>query len=201
MISPNTKNALTSRLSDTISPPTSRRFILDEMIEVWKPVPKYENWYEVSNWGRIRRSCQGHVTFAGRILSLDLSSDYARVTLYTRNGKRNQHVWIHQAVAGAFLGPCPPGYQVNHRNGEKKDNTLPNLEYVTPSENQIHRSRVLRKNMGETHHRAKLTEDLVREIRKAYKPGMGYRNLARDYGVSESTITHVITRRVWAHVV
>lgn len=45
---------------------------------------------------------------------------------------------VHRLVLEAFVGPCPPGYETNHGNGQKADNTLANLEYVTPSQNLQH---------------------------------------------------------------
>lgn len=47
---------------------------------------------------------------------------------------------MHQVVAHAFLGPCPEGLQVNHRNLIKADNRAANLEYVTHKENMAHRA-------------------------------------------------------------
>jgi hypothetical protein len=54
-----------------------------------------------------------------------------------QNGKRIFRM-VHRLVALVALGPCPYGKQVNHRNGNKKDNRAANLEYVTPSENMRH---------------------------------------------------------------
>lgn len=43
---------------------------------------------------------------------------------------------VHSLVALAFLGPRPEGYDIDHRNTDKRDNRLSNLEYVTKSENK-----------------------------------------------------------------
>lgn len=89
--------------------------------------------YEVSNAGRIRRG--------ERFVRLGVgSSGYALFGCYV--GGRRSNVYAHRAVAEAFLGPCPEGFEVNHRDGSKLNNELSNLEYVTKSENQRHANRL-----------------------------------------------------------
>lgn len=95
--------------------------------ECWRAV----GFYTVSCLGRIRREIKGPTNAKpGRILKQKLRKDqYCEVALYTKDGRRE--VRVHQLVAEAFLGPCPPGHQVNHKNGGKHENGLvkpPRLE-------------------------------------------------------------------------
>ncbi len=54
---------------------------------------------------------------------------------------------------------------------------------------------------GEAHHNSRLTEELVREIRKLHASGdYGYRRIARAVGVSPSQVERVVKRKAWAHV-
>ena len=87
----------------------------------------------VSSWGRIR-SKRGHVSF-GCILK----EGYLR-TKFTLGSQRRQE-YVHRLVATAFLGlpPSPEHSQINHKDGNKSNNAVDNLEYVTPAENNAHR--------------------------------------------------------------
>jgi len=53
------------------------------------------------------------------------------------NGKKKIHK-VHRLVYQTHIGQIPEGYQINHKNGNKTDNTLSNLELTTPKENQRH---------------------------------------------------------------
>lgn len=131
--------------------------------EVWKPVPNYVGVYEISNKGRLRglprTDCRGRFRHGVMFIPGRMSGGYAGVSL-SKDG-RQRSVLLHQVVARAFLGPVPRGKEVNHKDGDKMNGSVENLEYVTRSEQQFHRYRVLelRAAHGETHYAAKLTSD------------------------------------------
>lgn len=104
-------------------------------MEEWKKV--LDGFYEVSNLGNVRRSAPGENTFAGRLKKASLSGNGYLIFGAFVNGKR-KNVLVHRAVAEAFIGPCPKGVQVNHKDGIKTNNHKSNLEYMTISENQKH---------------------------------------------------------------
>jgi hypothetical protein len=96
------------------------------MREQWAPF----HGYEVSDHGRVRNG-------EGKILRLQRTGKgYLRVELAIQGGARKWNV--HRIVMLAFRGPPEAGQEVNHRNGQKHDNRLENLEYVTPAENSRH---------------------------------------------------------------
>lgn len=174
------------------------------MVERWKPVPGYEDLYQVSDRGRVRRIAGGKGTYPGRILRIsDNGYGYALTTLYRYGLRRRRKV--HILVAEAFIGPCPEGMEVNHKNGDRYDNSVGNLEYVTRSENLKHSYRVLGREAvvvcGEANGQAKLTAVSVRQIRRLYaEGGVTQCELGRRYGVSHATISRIFHRKKWAHV-
>lgn len=108
------------------------------MIE-WKPVKDYEGLYEVSSDGRVRsldRLDRLGRKVAGRIRRHSLAGrGYPHMPLH--KDQKQTGKYIHRLVAEAFLGPRE-GMEVNHINGDKTDNRVENLEWVTPSQNILH---------------------------------------------------------------
>lgn len=111
-------------------------------------------------------------------------------------------VLIHRMVAAAFLGECPPGLAVNHRNGKKLDNRPENLEYITLAENTKHAGRMGLMSRGETRPYAKLTDEIVGQARRRYEAGgIFQRELAAEYGVTQQTLQKAIRGTTWRHTV
>lgn len=157
------------------------------MAERWLPVVGYEGLYEVSDLGRVRSYARSSVP---RIRKLGRHSRtfHPKVTLH-REGFRKTCP-IHQLVAKAFMGPCPEGREVRHRNGQETDNSLDNLQYATQSQNTQDRKWHKGPSLGH-----KLRPAEVREI-KAILGAVSNRELARMFGVSHSTI-NAIARNVF----
>lgn len=175
--------------------------------EIWKDVDEYEGIYQVSSHGRVKRVAPGPSTWPGRLLKPGRNTyGYLHVSLY-RDGKE-QTVAVHRLVAEAFLERPSPGHnEVNHKNGDKTDNRVENLEWVTCSENHRHAHRVLGRRCvvpdlrGEQHANSKLTRRAVRQIRELYATGeYMQKELAEMFGVSRAAIGYVIRRETWAHI-
>ena len=98
--------------------------------EIWKLVADYPN-YSVSNYGRVRNNKTGYI-----LKPLEVGFGYVVVELWNKNGPKSKK--IHRLVAEAFLPNPDKKPQVNHIDGNKKNNRLDNLEWVTASENMKH---------------------------------------------------------------
>lgn len=118
------------------------------MKESWQPVQGYEGLYEVSDQGRVwsvdrvveRKSKWGTMSklrVKGRILQpLNMNSGYPAANL-SKGGKPKIY-YVHSLVACAFIGPRPAGLQINHKDCDKYNNAVENLEYITHAENVEH---------------------------------------------------------------
>ena len=182
--------------------------VMEQATERWQDVVGYEGLYLVSDYGRVRsvdRTVDGsrwQMRIKGRIMRPGLMRGYHQVGLH-QNAMKNTFL-IHRLVAAAFFGPCPDGKEVNHIDGNKLNNDLVNLEYVTHSENILHAYQMGLKKVicGANHCRAKLTDKDVLEIRATYEAGgVTHRKLAKKYGVGHVQIFNIIHRRRWAHSV
>jgi len=114
------------------------------------------------------------------------------------DGKTRHLRYVHRLVLEAFVGPCPPGMEVCHNDGNPANNRLDNLRWDTHRENMRDRFKHGTVRLGVNHHKAKLNPEIVRSIRTA--TGVTQRQLGLTYGVPQSTIWKILNRRVWAHV-
>lgn len=169
------------------------------MVEEWRPVVNYEGWYEVSNLGRVRRVKPGKCTYPGKIISgMVMTIGYRCVGLSKCETKSKQR-YVHHLVAAAFLGLRPEKHQINHKDGDKLNNRLSNLEYVTHKENARHAARSGLLPVGENSHCAVLTDDDIRAIRGLHGT-MTNRELGAIYRIDNGHIHRIATRQLWKHV-
>lgn len=118
---------------------------MDYESEMWRDIKNYEGLYQISSFGRVKSlekyvksplKNQNKVLRKEKILKQCIRSKYLCVGL-SKEGKTKTFL-IHRLVAIAFL-PNPEGKrEVNHKNGNKIDNSVENLEWCTSSENQLH---------------------------------------------------------------
>ena len=107
---------------------------------------------------------------------------------------------VHRLVLLSFVGPCPPGMQARHLDGDPSNNRRSNLEWGTPKQNCADRNAHGRGPVGERSGRAIITEDGVREARKRHQAGETIGALAAAFGMSYPGMTAVVRRRNWKHV-
>lgn len=161
-------------------------------METWKPVIGYEGLYEVSDLGRVR---------SVNILKPERIKGYLRIALRKESCGKQKKFFVHCLVMRAFVGPPPPGKEVNHKFGIRPDNRLTELEYATKQENQIHARDILKRKYvcGSLHGRSKLTEEEVLEIR-ALRGKWPMKLVAEHYRINIPSVSLIWNRRIWKHI-
>lgn len=178
--------------------------------ELWKPIPFTKNIYSASNLGRIRRNYY----FKGKrakdgIIKPRLFDGYLRVNL-SIEGKHTTKT-VHFLVANAFLGDIPSYLNINHKNGNKQDNSIDNLEYITITENNRHAFNIgliptkdrhysVKSKREHFHHLSKLTKQDILNIRHLASKGVSQRQLAKEYQVNKNAISQIIHRKSWKNI-
>lgn len=169
------------------------------MNEQWRPVPGYEQFYDVSSLGRVRS--RHSIPF--RILKPYINADgYAVVGLYGRGPHRNGGYKrrVHQLVAEAFLYKSLGAVEVRHLDGNPQNNVVTNLKWGSYRDNREDSRKHGTLAVGEKHGRSKLDASDVRQIRSNWNGGSTYTSVARDYGVDPKTIWQIIKGRTWVQV-
>ncbi len=172
------------------------------MDETWLPVIGFEGFYEVSSAGRIRSAAaRTSNTFDGKIIKQNLKpSGYWNICLHKN---RTQHTLrVHRVVAEAFLDNTDGLSQVNHKDGDKSNNAVLNLEWCSAGDNMRHAISLGLKPVlhGEAHGNAKLTDEKVRSIIADHRSGEKQISIARKYSVTRATVCLVVNRKIWRHV-
>jgi hypothetical protein len=170
--------------------------------ERWLAIPGYEGFYEVSDQGHVRSV--RHMTRAGwrggKLLKPFPDSDgYLRVNL-SRHGVITGLRPVHGLVLLAFTGPMPPGQQVRHGTGGKRDNRLANLCYGTPLEQSDDKRRDGTMACGEKQGNARFTRADVEDMRRRHAAGESQTAIACDYGTSPTVVNRIVHGKAWRHI-
>ena len=177
------------------------------MQEIWKSlkeIVEYGDNYEVSNLGRVRsidrrvNSRNGKRLVKGQILKQQIDRyGYCRVHCYLNGKGRNYQV--HRLVALSFIPNLENKPQVNHKDGNKQNNRIDNLEWSTNKENVEHAFSIgLNEGIkGEENVNAKLTESDVVEIYNLYKTNKySTTELASIFNTSATNVFNIVSRNL-----
>lgn len=162
------------------------------MNENWKPVASFEQFYEVSDLGRIRSLRRQ------KCIKL-FPNKHGYLTANLRTASLKKHLKVHTIVLRAFIGDKPHGMVGAHLNGNKLDNRLCNLRWCTCQENSNHMAihgTVLR---GEKHPRSRYKPEQVDAVRMLIGAGVGITKTARILGVGTQFVSHIKHGWTWKH--
>lgn len=176
--------------------------------EVWKDVAGYAGVYQVSNLGRVRSvyrtvkySDGRKYVYEGKIIKPTKNKNrgnYLYVTL-SYNQKR-VFKSLHRLVAETFIKNVGDKPEVNHIDGDKGNNKVSNLEWVTSKENSEHAVKNGLLPSGQYSHHAVFSNDQVRNMRKEYKGGLRLTDLAKRFRVNPSTMHSILNYRTYKNV-
>lgn len=181
------------------------------MREVWrslKGIVKFGEYYEVSNLGNIRSIDREIIMRNGvkRFYKSHLlkhkknNRDYS-IVIFNKNDEQITYL-VHRLVALAFI-PNPDNLpEVNHKDGNKDNNCVDNLEWVSSKENANHaRKNGLINQHGQNSVNSKLSDEEAIKIRDLWFTGnYTQRELAEMFNVAQTTISRIVRRRVYKHL-
>lgn len=179
--------------------------------EIWKDIENYENYYQISNFGRLRSLTrtiirQGRpIIMKGKILSPPIARGY-KVTKLCKNGT---YIYkpIHILVAKYFVPNLNNKPEVNHIDGNKLNNYASNLEWVTRSENEQHAYDTgLEKMTNEIKYKIQQSNkmfndnDILNILDLYYNQKLSMRKIAKMYNTYHPVISNIIKNKGYKNI-
>ena len=179
---------------------------MKNMKEVWKDVKGYKGLYQVSSEGRVksldravRGKSNGLQYVKGRILTPYTSHDgYLKLKLSKDGNYR--YLGINRLVAEAFIPNVRKLTQVNHLNCNKKDNSIGNLEWCSPSANIVHAYANGLIPQGEDSHYATISNEIAHAICGRLEEKVRVCDIVSEYCVSRFVISKIKNKKSWKHI-
>jgi hypothetical protein len=141
--------------------------------------------------------------FKGKFIKRNPSicEGYYRLDLY--GNQKGKFYFVHRLVAECFL-PNPTNLpKINHKDTNKLNNHISNLEWITSKGNSEHASVNGLYNHGETHPKSKLNSNDIKWIRDNCIPNhkqFGFRPLSKKFNVSKTVISYIYKKQYWKHI-
>ena len=167
-----------------------------------KPIPDFPG-YSITPDGRVWSAPR-----KGRRVGRWLKPSYYRggyISMTLSRKSKHYTKGVHRLLLETFMGPCPPGMEACHNNGNPADNKLSNLRWDTLSANTLdavrHGTHGGFKTRGERHGNAKLTETDVRGIDALWRTGLfAQTEIAKRYGIDSTTVSNIVRGKSWRHL-
>lgn len=167
------------------------------MEEMWKDIPLSS--YEISLSGLVRNKTTGTI-HQGAV------NDYGYPRVIIKKDGKRRSLPLHRLLLEVFVGPCPPGMEGRHLDGNRLNWSLDNLKWGTRSENRRDRTKHKRDPKGfhacpgELNYNAKLTDAKVLEIDSLISQGVPLIKIAKKFEVCTKTIYKIKRRETWKHL-
>jgi hypothetical protein len=158
------------------------------MDERWLPVVGREEFYQVSDLGRVRSNSRR------LIMKQQVLKGYPTVSLELPVKRRSR---VHRLVLEAFVGPCPEGMETRHLDNDRQNNRLSNLAWGTREENEDDKRRHGTAPRGERSGTARLTADQVAQMRAMHATGASTVALGRLFNVSQQAAWKAVAGKTW----
>lgn len=180
------------------------------MEEKWNNVLGFENYYQVSNFGRVKsleRKIKDNIgrmqTIKEKILKPGPSNKYDHLYVILCKNRKRVMRYIHRLVLEAFDRPCPKGLECRHLDGDSQNNHISNLKWGTHKENMQDRIVHNTSNRGEKSGVSKLNNLQVRIIKKYFKLDNSYgaaKFLTEVFKVHKTSISLIKNKKRWYYV-
>ena len=185
---------------------------IERIEEEWKDIKNYEGLYKISNMGTIYKYPHSTVYISGeersyeeKILRPSISDNgYKKVILNKDKIKRNFN--LHRLIAEHFIPNPDNKPEVNHIDGNKLNNNLSNLEWVTTSENALHAVDIgYREISGYTKYKVaqnvrKFNKEEIENIKQLHTDGVSKAKIAKQFGCHYSTIDNIIKGVTYSNI-
>lgn len=170
------------------------------MEEIWKDIEGYEGLYQVSNLGRIKSLERyvwnrfSYILVKERILKQS-NDKYGYCIISLNKNNKGKVFKVHRLVAQAFIPNSLNAPQVNHKDEDKKNNYVDNLEWCDSKYNNTYGTRIERIVRNREN---KLSKKQVMEI---YTSNLKNKELAQKYNVCTTTIGYIKTGKIWKNII
>lgn len=172
-------------------------------MEIWRDVPGYVGFYQVSDEGRVRSlkrvteaATRNGIRVPVRVLKQGEECHGRKQVTFCMWGEIKRFL-VHRLVLKAFVGEPDEGQECRHIDGDHTNNRIDNLRWGTHTENMRDKVHHGTNTEGAKHYRAKLTEEDVKAIRISDLP---QRLLGLKYGVSQVAIHFIKSGKSWKHL-
>lgn len=185
------------------------------IMEIWKDIKGYEGLYQVSNLSRVKSFVAikyKNANYNKEHIKKQSIGKRGYYAISVRKNGKLKLLTVHRLIAFAFIPNPKDKPYINHKDGNKLNNDISNLEWATSSENNLHayktglkyvseyqKNKTSLMNRGSNQHNSKLKEHDISGIRRLNKTIKG-KEIAKIYNVSKSTISQIISGKTWKHV-